>query len=375
VLRNANLKKLMNANLDRISYDVPDINKKTMTGLSKKDFVPLADVPDMVWKVGPHRRGGQNSPEHANHFADMDRLLDPPLPEGATLLQICDGKPDNVAVDVWRRYYDAVQEQFPKEKESRGLLPFRVWQIYDAMVSYVQDGDVASFVCAAGIISHYVGDSCQPLHISYLFNGDPDQMVPDPTGKSAGEIPLGTGVHSAYEDDMVDRHVAEIMSGVDSLLAHPSEPPLVKGGHGAAVAVVNLMQQTFNTIAPKDIIADFVKVEGQKPAARADALWDVLGEDTIKVMADGAISLAQLWDSAWKEGGGDSTIHDLGEIDQSRLETLYQNPKFLPSMTLDRIGPVLKGAPAPAPAEPPAPAAPAAHKPKHKAKPKRSTKR
>jgi hypothetical protein len=196
-----------------------------------------------------------------------------------------------------------------------------------------------------------------------MFNGDPDHKVPgtvrDASGKkSQGEVPLGTGVHSAYEDDMVDRHVAEIMTGVDSILAHPSQPPLVKGGHAAAVAVVNLMQQTFSAIAPKDIIADFVRVQDQKPAARADALWDVLGEDTIKVMADGAICLAQLWDSAWKEGGGDTTIHDLGAIDESTLETLYQNPQFLPSKTLDQIGPILTGGPAPAPAKPKRKAAP-----------------
>ena len=76
------------------------------------------------------------------------------------------------------------------------------------------------------------------------------------------------------------------------------------------------MQQTFRAIPPKDIVAEFVKVQDQKPAALADALWDMLGEDTRKVMANGAICLAQLWDSAWKEGGGDNTIHDLGEIDE-----------------------------------------------------------
>jgi hypothetical protein len=368
VVRNANLKKLMTANLERISYDVADINKKTMAGLSKQDFVPLADVPDMVWKVGPHKRGGMSSPEHANHFADMDRVLDPPLREGPTLLKICDGKPDNVAVNLWRRYYDAVQRQFPDEQESRGLLPFRVWQIYDAMVSFVRDGNAASFVCAAGIVSHYVGDSCQPLHISYMFNGDPDQKVPGTVRDAAGkkkdvEVPLGTGVHSAYEDGMVDRHVSEIMTGVDSILAHPGQLALVKGGHAAAVAVVNLMQQTFNAIAPKDIVAEFVKVEDQKPAARADALWDALGADTIKAMANGAICLAQLWDSAWKEGDGDNTIRDLGEIGESALETLYQNPQFLPSKTLDQIGSILEGGPAPAPA---------ADEPKRKVQPKRS---
>jgi hypothetical protein len=103
-----------------------------------------------------------------------------------------------------------------------------------------------------------------------------------------------------------------------------------------------------------------------KPAARADALWDALGEDTIKVMADWAICLAQLWDSAWKEGAGANTIHDLGVIDESALETLYQNPQFLPSKTLDQIGPILKGGPAPAPTT---------TKPKRRAQPPRPTRR
>lgn len=352
VIRNKNLAKLMNANLERISYQVPDINKKEMQGLSNRPFVPLADVPDMVWKVGPHKRGGMTSPEHANHFADMDRVLNPKLPQGATLLEICDGKPNNVAVNVWQQYYDAVQKQFPKEKESRGLLPFRVWQIYNEMVDAVKNGDAARFVCAAGIVSHYVGDSCQPLHISYLFNGDPDHpvsaMIRDPqTGnKKQGSVPLGQGVHSAYEDNMVDRHVPEIMTGVDGLLKNPHLPALVTGSHDAAVAVVNLMQQTFKAIAPKDIVSDFVKVRDQKPAAQADALWKSLGEDTIKVMADGCICLAQIWDSAWAEGDGDSNIRSLGEIDEASLERLYQNPNFLPSHTLDTIGPILTGAPA-----------------------------
>jgi hypothetical protein len=155
-VRNRQLKALMTANLDRISFDIGDINKKAMQGLSTREFVPLADVPDMVWKVGPHKRGGMKAPEHANHFADMDRVLNPKLAEGATLLEICNGKPKNVDVNVWRRYYDAVKKQHPDQEESRGLLPFRVWQIYDSMVSSVRAGKVDEFVCAAGVLSHYV---------------------------------------------------------------------------------------------------------------------------------------------------------------------------------------------------------------------------
>jgi hypothetical protein len=342
----------MEANLERISFELADINTKQMAGLSKRDFVPLADVPDMVWKVGPFKRGGMKAPEHANHFADMDRELDPPLPEGATLLGICKSEPQNVSVDVWRQYYDAVKTQFPDEEESRGLLPFRVWQIYDAMVSAVRAGEVETFVCAAGILSHYVGDSCQPLHISYMFNGDPDHTVVGTvrdrsTGEtSQGQVPRGHGVHSAYEDDMVDRHVPEIIKGVDERLARTSPPRPVVGGHAAAVAVVELMQKTFDAIAPKKILDEFVKVQDEKPAERADAMWESLGEDTISVMADGCICLAQLWDSAWQEGNGDLTINSLGAIDETVLEHLYQNRDFLPSHTLDTIGQLLQGGPA-----------------------------
>src|SRR5262249_3801357 len=155
-----------------------------------------------VWKMGPFARGGMNSPEHSNHFADMDKLN---TADHKTLLQQCDGHPDKVDVATWQAYYDAVDD------ESRGLLPFRVWQFFDAMVAYLKAGDVEGFVCAAGVLSHYVGDACQPLHISYMFNGDPDDKVPTPVknhGVTTTEmLPRAKGVHAAYEDDMVNYHI------------------------------------------------------------------------------------------------------------------------------------------------------------------------
>jgi hypothetical protein len=348
VIQNQKLKQLMQANLSRISFALPDLNKKTMAGLSKRDFVPLADVPDMVWKIGPFKRGGQTAPEHDNHFADMDRVLDPPLPGGATLLEICRDKPANVSVEVWQSYYDAVSEQFPDEEEGRGLLPFRAWQIYDEMVSAVKAGNVESFVCAAGILSHYVGDSCQPLHVSYLFNGDPDRKIfgtfrDRRTGRMVeGEISIGKGVHSAYENDMINRHVPEIIQGVNSILSREQSPPLIEGGHEAAVLVVQLMQKTADTISPMEIINEYVRVENEKPRHRADALWELLGDDTVSVMASGCITLAQLWESAWAEGNGDQTINSLDAIEEPVLSALYQNPNFLPSHRLNTIGTVLK---------------------------------
>ena len=99
--------------------------------------------------------------------------------------------------------------------KSRGLLPFRVQQFYEGMVKDLKKThpDFARFVCAAGIVSHYVGDACQPLHVSSWFNGDTSQMIDNPKkGKpnQPDKIPLGSGVHGAYEDDMVNFHIGDI---------------------------------------------------------------------------------------------------------------------------------------------------------------------
>src|SRR5262249_2718764 len=115
----------------------------------------------------------------------------------------------------------------------------------------------------------------------------------------------------------------------------------VQGGQQAAIAVVQLMQQTFARIAPMTIVEAYVETDGDKPAPRADALWEKFGDDTAQVMADGCCCLAGLWESAWKEGNGDKNVKDLGEIDADDPATIYQDPAFLPSKTLNTIKPLL----------------------------------
>ena len=144
--------------------------------------------------------------EGPNHFADMDQ----PNPDGDTLLDLTESD-DFIDPDKWDAFYDTVRDILSGDEifqEHRGLLPFRVWQIFDAMVEFVSKGEVDEFVCAAGVLTHYLGDACQPLHISYLHDGDPERPVKytHTSGKHAGESemrPLGKGVHSAYEDDMI----------------------------------------------------------------------------------------------------------------------------------------------------------------------------
>jgi hypothetical protein len=342
MVRDPDLKALMEANLERISFAAPQINRKTVAGLSKHDFVPLADVPDLVWKIGPFKRGGPRSPEHACHFANLDQ----PDSKGRTLLALCERDPANVDVAVWREFFTdaAVKDTAP------GLLPFRVWQFHDAMVEFLKHGKVAEFVCAAGIVSHYVGDACQPLHVSYLFDGDPaDIETVTAKDRHTGEPkrverPRAAGVHSAYEGDMVNFNIQDILAILEQ--AEPEARSIAPGGHAAAVAVVALMSRTLAKVPPREIVKTFVEVKGQSPKRVAERLWEAFGEQTAQVIADGAALLAGLWESAWKEGARAATRKKPpAAVSEEELERLYRDPAFVPSTSLADLGPLLVASP------------------------------
>ena len=336
-VKSAKLKKLMTANTDRISFGVADLQHGTIdtaTIDAKKNggFIPLADVPDLVWKNLPGAvKGGRDTafrtgPEHPNHFADIDEPLD-----GTTLRERCMADPANVSVPVWQDYYTRLGHTQP---DKRGLLPFRVWQFFDELVAAITAHDPARYVAAAGLLAHYVGDACQPLHGSALADG-----LPDGTGK---------GVHSAFESTMIDRHDADIVAGVAGALKKADAPAAVASGAEAAVAVVSLMDRSAKAIDPHTLVmayAAVAKKAGDASVAVTDALWRQFGDSTIGLLVDGALTLAMIWQSAWKVAGGDSAFSaaQLAALDRSVLQRLYEDPGYVPSLVLDDIGPVLKG--------------------------------
>ena len=64
---------------------------------------------------------------------------------------------------------------------------------------------------------------------------------------------------------------------------------------------------------------------------------------TIEVMADGARVLAQVWESAWLAGNGESIAQaKLKLIPKKELMKLYRQSDFVPSLDLDHIKPVLR---------------------------------
>lgn len=332
------LKALMKANLSIIAPNDDTILHSKFKGMGSEDFVHLADVPDFFWKHG--KQGHSRHFEGPNHFADMDQKRPD---DDEDLLSLCRDE-ENVDPKVWNDFYDSVHDILtgePIAEEHRGLLPFRVWQIFDEMVEFARKGDAARFACAAGILTHYVGDACQPLHISYLHDGDPDQPVTRKVHHRDGSMeevrdPLGKGVHSAYEDDMVNTNRAKILAGLDKT-PEVEEDELIEDGFSAASKTIKLMSLTFDQLPPRDIVDAFVQFQGPH-RARADFFWKKFGTRTIKAMQAGTHLLAVLWESAWRQGDGENNISSKEPLTPEEAMTLCADRSFLESMSIGQIG-------------------------------------
>ena len=306
---------LMKNNQEIVSYPLASIQSSTKINVrGPGGFVPLADVPDRLWAHGKMIRG---SADKSNHFADMDQK--DPKNGNRTLLELCEDS-KKIDPDFWLKYYANVGDS------GRGLLPFRVWQFFDEMVDAASKKDTTRFVCAAGICAHYVGDACQPLHISYLHDGEPAH-----DGKPA----RGKGVHTAYEETMLRQNSVDLLAMLGKELgksAKAIKPPA--NGQQAAVATVDLMRRTFNTIKPIEIVNAY---------ADGKDLWKEFGPRTITVLADGVRTLRSIWLGAWTQGHGAAVpASKLNQAPYKDLIKLYMRKTWMPSKTLKTIKPILK---------------------------------
>lgn len=314
------LTKLFGANVERISFSAA-ISKDSASPSADDAFIPLADVPDIVWKRGGQSQRGNENP---NHFADMDQ----PSPEfgGKTLLELGED-PAYLDPEKWHAFYTSVNVDL----KHNGTLPFRVWQLFDEMVAAIKKKDLAHYVAAAGVLAHYVGDACQPLHVSMYHHGHPDKPDED-------------GVHEQYETKMLDKYAPQINSKVDALLAAtPAKTTAaVTSGLEAARAVVALMTNAINAVPPLDIVAAF-----NQGGNRNDVLFTKFGDSTAKLLIKGAAVLASVWRGAWTAGGGDASFGpgQMKEIAQSALSALYLDKAFAKSVlitAMKRVGDTLQ---------------------------------
>jgi len=222
------------------------------------------------------------------------------------------------------------------------------------------------FVTTAGILAHYVGDACQPLHCSIHYNG----VVDENQDKRDW---VGTGVHSAYETNMLDANSAKLMGLVDGYSTNKTWPKDFKGGKSACECTVELILFSSGLIPPVELCQFYGSIgqsgghnssnsgrhgnrgsdnaprpefhggnHSSKPSAAAvKALWGKYGDKTSQVLAQGAITLSHIWEMAWKEGNGSQISFDGRQIPNEDIQDLYLDKNFLKDYTIDEIGVVL----------------------------------
>ena len=319
------LKDFLEANLERITYDAARLAEDEQTlSDDPKRFVPLADVPDIVWKTNVNRGGKAARPQdNWNHYADIDL----PGADGKTLDQLCGKKPARLDIAAWINFYRNAPKPSASSSNATtvnmGSLPFRVWQVSDEMVAARKAGKRTAFLCAAGILSHYVGDACQPLHGSM---------------HSDGLDGASTGVHSAYEETMIDVFPKEVRTGVDGFAIGKLGPALKKvtAGHEAGVACLELMRRSARRLPPTRICEVYDDLGGGQRTATLQSLWTALGSETIACLADGARTLAMLWESAYRQGGAAAFRNT---VPASSLRKAYERKTFLESLHLANVDP------------------------------------
>jgi hypothetical protein len=308
LVSNHKLKKLLENNLKFIAFSDNDLLSGEQERINSNEFVPLADVPDIVWRNTTHAR----IKDEGNHFADMDEEGNGEF-SGKTLFDITED-PNNVKVEIWNSFYDSIN------LEKRGALPFRVWQLYKEMVNCIKNVDMTKFICTAGILSHYIGDACQPLHATKFYNGRPGHQ---------NEL----GVHSSYETKMLDRFAADIIGKVNTNLQNVTVTSDEIGGHNAAISLIQLMRKCRQILSPLEIIE--VYVQGSNTNNRLRHMFELLGDRSATCLAEGCIELATVWENAWTEGDGDQIDdNNLMTLNPIELKNVYENSEFLPSYKL-----------------------------------------
>jgi hypothetical protein len=135
---------------------------------------------------------------------------------------------------------------------------------------------------------------------------------------------------------MLDQFAPDVVAGVNAALHGKKAYAAFSGAHEAADAVVSLMKRTIKALPPEVVVQSYVSNKGSKQGKK---MWDELHTRTIARLADGARTLATIWDSAWIEGGGDKAGHFSAAvlnttIDKMHLRGIYMPDSFIESSWL-----------------------------------------
>ena len=100
-------------------------------------------------------------------------------------------------------------------------------EFYLDIVDSAAAGDTTRFIARRWNLAHYLGDACQPLHVSYLHHGEP----------GAAKV-----LCTRFRDILLGKFRKNVVADLQAKADHIVVGELFHGGQRAAEYVMNLMK-------------------------------------------------------------------------------------------------------------------------------------
>lgn len=260
-------------------------------------YSELAYVPD-AWK----RMTGRGH-EGPNHYADIDLRPDHEVPAASETLADAELTPK-----VWLAFYERCEDS-----SSRGAIPFRIAQIAKEMMQFE---DPNMFICAAGILMHYVADATNIAHLTKWGRGNPQWLSKE---RSA--------FHAVWDNAIYDADIV-----VDGLVAEMAKPQTSMDPDRIEIEVRDMMASVLNLITLAPYADGPSYAEGIK-AARAFTRTEECRAALQTCIMRGSL----LWWRIVSWAVGQAGIGQEAWDAETEMRSIYSRPDFLPSLSLEQL--------------------------------------
>lgn len=262
----------------------------------------LSTVPDRVWKSPATR-----SQEAPTHFFEIDTYY------SASDFDHIDTFPSS--------YVEAIQKYTESRVVRDGTAPWRIRQLYRLALQSMRSGDMKKGLQYVGVMSHYVGDLSQPLHVSENYDG---------------QLTGNKGIHQFFETTVIIDE-AQIRSDVRA-----RAQKLLQSASFTKQFESQLMNAILQAVERSIVLRDKILNNDHRygRSAKGKAVQLELAKDR---MADGAATFTMILNHLWRDSGLEAKATPLTVQDPSWVQPNFRPLNFstsnFPAALPDMIDP------------------------------------
>ncbi len=247
----------------------------------------LSTVPDRLWKSADTK-----ADEGLTHWFEIDSYYKP-----MEFSQI---------ISFPSSYSAAISKYTEERIRTNGTAPWRVRQLYQLAFQAFKSGDTSKAMQYVGVMSHYIGDLSQPLHVSINYDG---------------QLTGNKGLHSYFETSVLKNETA-IRTDVQKRTLK-----LLKDGNFLSQFNGSLMDTILLSVERSVLQLDLVLKNDKKfgRTAKGAAIQLDLAKDRL---ADGAATFAMILNQLWKETGLVAHASPLNIADPKWIKPDYSKLSF-----------------------------------------------